>query len=296
MTDQTDQNKHWYKISVAIAAPAAEAVEFAFNSVDSLGTETSLNKEQGLISVAGFFNEPPDEATLDRELAYALGVYGLTSDAIQEVVREQVEDQDWLAEWKKGWLPSVVGSFVIAPPWSGVKDPRKTVVQIEPNMAFGTGTHETTQLCLSAIDRLYRPEMSLLDVGTGTGILAIAAAKAFEMPGRIVALDTDPDAVAIAATNAEMNGVAGRIEFLTGTAGNAAGEFDLVCANLTADVIVPILPTLIAKSGSFLVLSGILAEQEILIQDSLPGELRREVFRAGEWIAVTVSNVRGGSR
>src|SRR5205085_3138018 len=102
-----------------------------------------------------------------------------------------VEEIDWLAEWKKHWQPTEVGRFVIAPPWQEIDPGDKILIQIEPNMAFGTGTHETTQLCLDAISELYRPQLTFLDVGTGTGILAIAAAK---LGGdQVLACDTDAD-------------------------------------------------------------------------------------------------------
>ena len=92
----------------------------------------------------------------------------------------EVADEDWLGEWKKSWQPVAVGErFLIAPPWSVIDDARdRIVIRIEPGMAFGTGTHETTRLCLSAIEEYFAGE-SFLDVGTGTGILAIAAAKLF---------------------------------------------------------------------------------------------------------------------
>src|SRR4029079_18467199 len=99
----------------------------------------------------------------------------------------EVPDRDWLAEWKRGWQPVEVGRFIIAPPWSEISVNR-IVIRIEPGMAFGTGTHETTRLCLKAIEKYFRGG-SFLDVGTGTGILAMAAAKLFP-EARIEAVDT----------------------------------------------------------------------------------------------------------
>ncbi len=155
-------------------------------------------------------------------------------------------------------------------------------------MAFGTGTHETTQLCLKAIDENYHADQSFLDVGTGTGILAIAAAKISEGDVIVSGVDTDADSIDIAVTNAELNGVANRINFAVGSINQEIQSYDFVCANLTADVIVPILPTLLAKTIQTLVLSGILAEQEKAVLDNLPKNLRREIERDGEWISITV--------
>src|SRR5678809_1536296 len=117
---------------------------------------------------------------------------------------------------KKNWQPVIVGRFVIAPPWSELhQDPNQLVIRIEPGMAFGTGTHETTRLCLDAIQKHYSGG-SFLDVGTGTGILAIAAAK-LSTEARIEACDTDETAIAIARENAELNLVAENINFWIGS-------------------------------------------------------------------------------
>src|SRR5205823_1899344 len=141
-----------------------------------------------------------------------------------------------------------------APPWESVDEPDKILVTIEPNMAFGTGTHETTRLCLNAVSEHYRPDQSFLDVGTGTGILAIAAAKiATEDTGvtakkdenlnktsvssvaTILACDIDADSVQIATQNAALNGVAEKIDFFQGTVTPETPVSDFVCANLTLD-------------------------------------------------------------
>ena len=132
---------------------------------------------------------------------------------------------------KKYWKPVEIGRFYPAP-WHEVDEGKGIVIRIEPNMAFGTGTHETTKLCLEAIDRNYQPGQSFLDVGTGTGILAIAAARMAGPDAKITAVDNDPDAVAIAIENAKLNSVAERITIETGTMIGA--DSHAWCANLTA--------------------------------------------------------------
>ncbi|MEO8043244.1 MAG: 50S ribosomal protein L11 methyltransferase, partial [Acidobacteriota bacterium] len=141
--------QRWYSISVTVAPEASEAIEYAFNSLDALGTEINHLRKTNAesVTVIGYFNELPDDERFQDELHYALQVYGFTEETANKVERHEVEDADWLAEWKKHWKPSDVGSFVIAPPWSDVDETEKIVIRIEPNMAFGTGTHETTQLC-----------------------------------------------------------------------------------------------------------------------------------------------------
>jgi ribosomal protein L11 methyltransferase len=280
----------WYAVSVTLAPKYAEAAEFAFNNLDSLGSEIDLlsNTGSNLLTVTAYFSSTPNERSIQSELTNAARIHGLPDNIDFAVEQAIIEDQDWLAEWKKYWKPSEIGRFIIAAPWHEIDGADKIVIRIEPNMAFGTGTHETTQLCLAAIDENYRPGESFLDVGTGTGILAIAAALMSDWSPPIVAVDTDDQAIAIARTNADLNRVSDRVEFWTGSADAAAGRFDLICANLTADVIVPMLPDLIHRAGSTLVLSGILAEQEQIVLNALPKDLDFFVTRSGEWIAVIV--------
>lgn len=294
---ETNETQSWYSIDISAVPEAAEAVEFAFNSLEALGTEINhlQKKTSEKVNVVGYFNDLPDDESIQDELHYALSVYGLDEDAILSIERGQVEKTDWLQEWKKHWKPSEIGRFIISPPWESVDDLGKIVITIEPNMAFGTGTHETTQLCLKAIENNYRPGDSFLDVGTGTGILAIAAAKLAETSANstsILACDTDTDSVILARENAEANAVGDRIEFYEGPIAGETPAHDFVCANLTIDVILPILSLLLNKTKKTLVLSGILKEQEHMIEDALrlSGVSNYGVDDAGEWIAVTIEN------
>jgi ribosomal protein L11 methyltransferase len=285
--------KRWLAADVTARPDAVEAVEYAFNTLDSLGTEISdLRRDTASdMCVTGYFDEPPDEAALKGALDNALQIYAMPTESIISIDTHFVEETDWLAEWKKHWKPSVVGEFIIAPPWSDVNVADKIVVRIEPNMAFGTGTHETTQLCLNAISDDLREGMSFLDIGTGTGILAIAAAKLLPL-SRITACDTDPEAVKIARENAAANDVADRIEFFEGSLTDDTAAHEFVCANLTLDVITPLLPTLIGKAQEILFLSGILAEQHGAIKaELLKFQISNFKFEySGEWLSVLVRN------
>ena len=290
-----DTKKKWHAIDVIVKNKAAEAIEFAFNSLDARGTAINqLRKGNSeTVTVTGYFDTSPDDKLLHDELLNALRVYEFDGASIRDIVHSEVEDADWLAEWKKHWRPTTIGRFVIAPPWSDVADTDKIIIRIEPNMAFGTGTHETTQLCLKAIGESYAADMSLLDVGTGTGILAIAAAKLARNGTQIAACDTDVDSVSIARQNAIENGVGEMIGFSIGSISEATPACDFVCANLTLDVIMPLLPMLLGKSRLLLLLSGILVEQE----DTIKRELGRlqvtefQVERAGEWISILINTI-----
>ena len=281
----------WYSLEITAAPEAAEAIEFALNSLDAVGTSINHLRKATTesVTVFGYFNELPDDQAVQDELHYALRSYGFEEEAVSTVVRNKVENADWLAEWKKHWKPTEVGRFVIAPPWEAVPEDEKIVIRIEPNMAFGTGTHETTQLCLAQIEKFYAPGSSFLDVGTGTGILSIAAAK-LDGEGRILACDTDRDSVKIAHENAELNGVGNRIEFYEGSISQDTTKFDFVCANLTIDVILPVLDLLLEKAGTKLLLSGILCDQEPMIATALQERSLTDyrVERLGEWLSVTV--------
>jgi len=273
----------WYALDVEIEPAAHEAVEYALMEAGALGTETTDH------TVTAYFPDVPSRERVRAELFEALRIYELPSSSVRDMNVREVEERDWLGEWKQSWQPVEIGRFIIAPPWSDVSDRHdRLIVRIEPGMAFGTGTHETTRLCLDAIQKHFTGG-SFLDVGTGTGILAIAAAKLFP-EARIEACDTDEEAVAIARENAEANGVAEQINFRVGSVEDSTASADLVCANLTADVINQLLPTLVSLSCGKLVLSGILETQIELVQSGLHacGIDDFEVAQDGEWVALVV--------
>lgn len=283
----------WYALEATIEAKAREAVEYALMEAGARGTE-SRDGVDGQVLVIGYFDAPPDGEQVRAALVDALRVYGLPPSSVREIKSSEVADRDWLGEWKKSWQPVAVGQkFFIAPPWSEIADDEgRLVIRIEPGMAFGTGTHETTRLCLAAIEKYFEGG-SLLDVGTGTGILAIAAAM-LKRDAHIEACDTDADAVEIARENARLNNVAERISFRVGSVEETAttASADVVCANLTADVIVPLLPALLAATCGRLILSGILETQAGWVTERLHEQgvahSACEVVGDGEWIAIIV--------
>jgi ribosomal protein L11 methyltransferase len=303
MTQMSEQQ--WFALEITVETGASEAIEFALNELDALGTEINnlgKDKPKETLCVVGYFNEKPTDEILQNELVEALQIYEFSIDAIKKTEWKTVENKDWLAEWKKSWTTTTTEKFIIAPVWYELPDaPEKIVIRIEPSMAFGTGTHETTRLCLKAIEKNYQDE-SFLDVGTGTGILAIAAVKLREenssthnsqltTHNSFLACDTDADSIKIAVENAEINNVTG-VDFYVGSIDAETPQFDFVCANLTADVIVPLLPLLAAKYKKTLLLSGILSEQT----DWVLAELKKfqiekvQIETDGEWISILVAN------
>ncbi|HYK19973.1 MAG TPA: 50S ribosomal protein L11 methyltransferase [Pyrinomonadaceae bacterium] len=273
----------WYALDVDVEPAAGEAVAYALMEAGALGTESN---EQ---TVTGYFPETPNRERVRHELFEALRIYSLPSSSVRDMNVREVAQRDWLEEWKQNWQPVEVGRFVIAPPWSNLHNTGdRIVIHIEPGMAFGTGTHETTRLCLNAIQQHFTGG-SFLDVGTGTGILAIAAAKLF--PGsRVEACDTDELAVTIARENAKANDVLDQIRFRAGSVDESTASADLVCANLTANVIAPLLGTLVGLTCGKLILSGILENQVEMVQAALQdcGVSEFEIAQDGEWVALII--------
>jgi ribosomal protein L11 methyltransferase len=217
---------------------------------------------------------------------------------------EEVPDQDWGETWKKGLAALTVGRVHVRPTWIAGPAPDGTVeVVLDPGMAFGTGTHPTTSLCLAALSDLLgssesaHPEGSaaaggaksrgarVLDVGTGSGLLAISAAKLGA--ARVAANDNDPVALTVARENAEANGAA--VDFTAADVRFIEGAYDIVVANILANTLVELAPALAARlaPGGVVLLSGILAPQEDEVRRAylalglvpLPGGDRRD----GEW-------------
>jgi len=173
----------------------------------------------------------------------------------------EVPDQDWSETWKAGFHAVTVGRVFVRPSWIDAPVPAGAVeIVLDPGMAFGTGTHPTTSLCLSALAELVGPGVAVLDVGTGSGLLAIAAAKLGA--ARAAGTENDPVALEVARENAERNGVALELHLQAPDA--VPGSFDLVVANILANTLVELAPAVASKltPGGTLLLSGILAGQE----------------------------------
>jgi len=286
--------KIWRAFEVSTLRDAREAIEYGLMEAGALGTET--RETNGTVSITGYFGGQPGKSEIRAALLDALRIYGAPAASLIDLRAHEVPDRDWLAEWKKDWQPVEVGRFIIAPPWIESEPPAvaggptrdRITIRINPGMAFGTGTHETTRLCLKAIEKHFRGG-SFLDVGTGTGILAIAAARMFPQ-ARIEGCDTDSEAIEIAKENAHLNDAAEHIAFSIGSVDEQTASASLVCANLTAPVIVELLPSLLAATCGRLVLCGILDSQIELVQERLRdlGAEVLEIDQEGEWVAIVV--------
>lgn len=200
-----------------------------------------------------------------------------------------VEQQDWETAWKAYYHALPIGQrLAIVPSWEEYPTDR-IVIRLDPGMAFGTGTHETTALCLAALDELVRGGERVLDIGTGSGILAIAALKLGAAGAEGV--DIDPMCVRTAGENAQLNGVDGKLKVLVGDLSDkATGKYDIITANIVANAILhlaPCVPALLAEGGTFIA-SGIIdaREEEVCAGLAAAGLKVAEVRRQGGWVAI----------
>lgn len=211
---------------------------------------------------------------------------------------KKLEEADWANAWKENYKPFRVGERLwIQPSWLDPEnpDPDDIMIVLDPGMAFGTGTHETTQLCLMALEKYMTDGARVLDVGTGSGILAIGAAKLGA--AEVVALDTDRQAVKATVENGRINQVSSAITAYEGSLAMVAPpkeRWDLVLVNILAPVIITILEQddlmgYLAENGR-LILSGIITEQVDAVEQAVQaarGHLS-ERFEMGDWVALVV--------
>ncbi len=199
-----------------------------------------------------------------------IGAFGLGDDA--EIDARVRTDDDWRDTWKKFYQPMILGdgALLLRPSWipRTPQDPAREIV-LDPGRAFGTGLHETTQLCIDQICARWAGGAApgrILDLGCGSGILALCAARLFDGAAAVVAVDDDPEATATTQENAESNGLHGRLDVRTGDVDVAAplGPYDLVLANIRAHTLSPRASAIFACTapGGRVVLSGVLVEEQ----------------------------------
>lgn len=205
----------------------------------------------------------------------------------------EIPDKNWNEEWMKYYKPvHVADRLTVVPQWIEYQ-PREDekIVLLDPGAAFGTGTHETTKLCLSLLDRLVKKDVDVLDIGTGSGILAITGlllgAKSAD------AIDIDPLSVKAAKENADLNGVADRLNVKLGNLlDQVNGQYDIITANIVADVIISLLADIkpFMKSDGVLILSGIIRERQEDVERALNDHnyVIDEKHQDGEWVAFAV--------
>ncbi len=278
-------------MQLSIRAGAANLDALA-NFLVERGSPGVVLKKRG---VEAFFLKSAAKPSLRREVDRYIDALARLSPRGRrgKLVWKVIKPEDWQNSWKRFIKPRRVGrSFWITPPWlEPPKFRRRKVITIEPGMAFGTGTHATTRGCMeyleAARDRLGSGKFSALDVGTGSGILAIALALLGAEP--IHAIDSDPVALQVARENLRANGVGGKVHLSGAALRELRRRFEVVVANLTAETILELAGALekkVAKNG-FLILSGILHQKAGAVTTRFAGRFRvLQRKRSREWVTL----------
>lgn len=316
----------WNKFSIKTRTDAEDIVISALADLGIQGAEiedkqplTAMEKEQmfvdimpdmpeddGLARVNFYLEEEEDKDTILDRVKNELEELRVFCDIGEGSIEEsQTEDKDWINNWKQFFSQFYVDDILIIPSWEEVKeeDESRMILHIDPGTAFGTGKHETTQLCIRQLKKYVTKETELLDVGTGSGILGIVALKLGAK--HVTGTDLDPCAVPAVAENLENNGVGSALfDLIIGNiiddeqVQEQAGyeKYDIVAANILAEVLVPLTPVIVSrlKPGGIYITSGIIdSKEELIVQTVKDAGLELvEVTRQGEWVSVTARKNR----
>jgi len=280
----------WIEIKIESSGEAAEVIA---NILNEAGTNGVITGDKG--EIIGYLPDDDLSGKKLEDIKVALNELpqfglALTSPKIEI---KTVNDEDWASSWKKYYHPVRVGRhIVIKPSWEKIEaSPEDIVIELDPGMAFGTGLHPTTQMCLEVLEERLRSGDSVIDVGTGSGILSIAAVKL--SAGRVIALDIDPVAVAVAKENIPRNQVAEKIRVKLGSLDEVQSKADIILANIIAETVIALAKpafSLLLPEGRY-VPSGIIPAEESKVVESLErvGLRIDEIRRKEEWVTIVAS-------
>lgn len=311
----------WKKFTLTTTTEAVDLISYTLDELGIEGIEIEDNIPLTEKETKGMFIDilpelPPDEGV--AKVSFYLdedddipAMMAKVKEALEELkpftdlgactfAESETEDKDWINNWKQYFHQFYIDDILVIPSWENIKpeDTDKMVLHIDPGTAFGTGMHETTQLCIRQLRKFITPETELLDVGTGSGILAILSL----MFGAKHAVGTDLDicAVEAVAQNCEVNGIdPAQFDMMIGNiitdkeVQDKVGYecYDIVVANILADVLVPLTPVIVhqLKKGGIYITSGIIDDKEQTVVEAVKaaGLEVLEVTYQGEWVSVT---------
>lgn len=260
----------WYEITAQVPPEQVEAVSDLMRAVspggitveepiDIFGPEMGFRVRGGEpVLVKAYLPASELGAVLTDDLRHSMQAFPAV-----ELMARPIYEEDWSVSWREFFgVVDSGGRVVIIPSWIEHEvEHGQIAVRLDPGQAFGTGHHETTRLCLASLDGLARPDITMLDVGTGSGVLSIAAVK-LGVP-RVVAIDIDPIAAEIARRNCDENGIGAEVSVSAGTlTPTHPGRYELVVSNISTDANIGLAPAfgLVVKPGGVLLLSGILSQ------------------------------------
>jgi len=315
----------WLELSVAADQEAAESISELLAGYGYQGGVViepawiPTEEGDGWVGAPAPGEQPPPAYILDTSRPVVLRTY-VPMDAQAEDIRQRVEqalwhlgqlrpvgplqtrvlqEEDWANEWKKHYQVQRIGKrIVIVPSWlEYTPQPDDLILNLDPGMAFGTGLHPTTRLCLQLLERRMQPSLTVLDVGTGSGILAIAAVRLGA--ASVFALDNDPVAVEVARENVQRNGLSEQVAVELGSLGVAdapvqgIGEgYQLIVANIISHVLIALAQDLATAllPGGMLITSGIIQEREAEVIQALAaaGLQIQERVQEGDWVALVL--------
>ena len=309
----------WNRFTIKTKTEAEDVIISALADVEGVEIQdkqplTETDKEQMFVDIMpegpaddgiaylNFYLEEDTETApvLERVRAVLEEVRGYMDIGEGTITESQTEDKDWINNWKEYFHQFYVDDILIVPSWEEVKeeDKDKMILHIDPGTAFGTGMHETTQLVIRQLKKFVTKDTQMLDVGTGSGILGIVALKLGA--AHVVGTDLDPCAIPAVADNKEANDI--KDETFDMLIGNIIDDkevqdtvgyekYDIVTANILADVLVPLTPVIVnqMKKGAYYITSGILdVKEEVVVKAVKDAGLQLvEVTHQGEWVSVT---------
>jgi len=301
-----DKLQSWLEIVVTCDGELAEAISEVLSRFVTQGvvTETEVKYDDaeevalgyGPVKVIGYIDFDDQVESKKLQIEEALWHLNLIQP-VPEPVYRKIEDQNWMESWKQFYKPILVGErLLILPAWLENPVPERIAVRIDPSMAFGTGTHPTTQLCMAMVEKLIKPDSLAMDIGCGSGILAISAALLGAK--KVIAVDIDYPSREATLKNAELNNISEKIENGIGSVSEILeGQFSFISApvimvNILAPIIIRLfsngLYDLISENG-ILVLSGILDRQADEVQKTAEnfGLKIIEKRMINDWVGMT---------